>query len=148
MVPIIKPQLTGGTDKKGRPEVVYAPMEGADGNPITRREYIVPPTIAGIYNHLGISHQAWSEYSKRPKYRETVEWAQAQIREYLEAEIITRQGNTNGLIFIYNALGRGSEESGKRGDTLTIEERRRLLEEIRKGDYGEADNGQDNGQGD
>lgn len=94
---------TGEVDRYGHPILKPEVILNDDGEEIMVREYIVPPTTAGLCRHLGISHQTWAEYSdkeKHPEFADSTTRARERLREYNELELLTRPGkDVRGIIF-------------------------------------------------
>lgn len=57
-----------------------------------------PPTMAGLAFHLGVSRRTLVNYDD-PKFASVIARAKAFIEQWLERELYTRQGSTNGLQF-------------------------------------------------
>ena len=135
---------TGEVDRYGHPVMAAQKILNDDGEEIMVREYIVPPTTAGLCRHLGISHQTWAEYSdkeKHPEFADSTTRARERMREYNELELLTRAGkDVRGIIFnLQNNFGYSEKREVELGKTaaqavttsaMTMEDKRALLAQI------------------
>ena len=66
-------------------------------------EYLVPPTVGGLCEHLKIHRSTWAEYCDpeiHPEFSDTTTRARGRMREYLEQQLLTRPGkDIKGVIF-------------------------------------------------
>lgn len=73
------------------------------GEPVTRIEYAVPPTVQGLADSLGIHRSTWDNYcdkEKHPEFFDTTTRARGRLRAYLESELLTRNGkDLKGVLF-------------------------------------------------
>lgn len=94
---------TGQKDKMGH--MIYEDVEikNSLGKPMTVIEYLVPPTVGGLSDFLGIHRDTWNDYcnhEKHPEFSDTTTYAQGCIHAYLEREMLTRQGkDLKGVLF-------------------------------------------------
>ena len=90
-------------DKMGH--MIYEAVEIVNslGKPMKVIEYLVPPTVGGLSNYLGIHRDTWNDYcnhEKHPEFSDTTTYAQGRIHAYLEREMLTRQGkDLKGVLF-------------------------------------------------
>lgn len=113
------------------------PITNGAGEQIMVRRYVVPPSVIGIQNAIGVSRETWSNYSDVPSYAEVIEYARRRIEEYLNQALIEMGRDNKGVIFsLENNFGyREKREdtvhqtSADISDTLTPEEK---LEALRK----------------
>lgn len=115
---------TGNVDRYGHPEMEPRVILNDDGEEIKYREYVVPPTTAGLCRYLGISHQTWAEYSdksKHPEYADSTTRARERMREYNENELLTRAGkDVRGIIFnLQNNFGYSEKREVELGEHAT-----------------------------
>lgn len=141
---------TGQKDSWGHFILEYRPvMITRDGvsAPIMERIFHVPPTRGDLCNYLGISRMTWANYcdpEQNPKFAETTEWAEDQLRNWRDKELLKRSGkNIKGLIHDM-AINYGAsekqmvlEKAGYREKTastasveIPLSERQELLAEI------------------
>ena len=154
-VPAVVSTPTGEVDDKGR--VVWATkmltehMDGS-GKPKTLVRYLEPPTLESLCLFLGISRSTWSQYSQDEKLGPVLAWAKDRVRADLVGRLYGK--HVAGIIFnLQNNFGyqERREVSLDRetrramvGAEMTMEEKRKLLEDIAKdfcGDEGEPDGG-------
>ena len=96
-------RATGQKDKMGH--MIFEDVEilNALGKPMTVTEYLVPPTVGGLSDFLGIHRDTWNDYcnhEKHPEFSDTTTYAQGRIHAYLEQEMLTRQGkDLKGVLF-------------------------------------------------
>lgn len=92
---------TGDRDDKGH--VIWAEVEIINnlGEPLQKREYIIPPTVSGLCEYLGIHRSTWNDYCNEdlhPEFSDTTTRARGAMRAYLEQELLTRK-DVKGVIF-------------------------------------------------
>ena len=91
---------TGERDEKGHLIPVLVPVKNRAGEEMKRIEYVIPPTVGGICEHLGIDRSTWENYCQRKEFFRTTTHARERLRAYLESELLTREGkNVRGIIF-------------------------------------------------
>lgn len=94
---------TGKKDKMGHMIYEDVTVFNALGKPVTVTEYLIPPTVGGLSEFLGIHRDTWNDYcnhEKHPEFSDTTTYAQGRIHAYLEREMLTRQGkDLKGVIF-------------------------------------------------
>ena len=114
------------------------------GEPIRYREYVVPPTLWGLCEYLGITPKVWNGYcdrQKHPEMQDAVQRADGLMREWKEQALLTRK-DVRGIIYhIQNNMG-GLElpdtAEPERAALSLGEKRAILLEELGDGDGEEA----------
>ena len=124
----------------GAKTFVEQPILSDAGEPIRYREYVVPPTLWGLCEYLGITPKIWNSYCdrlKHPEMQDAVLRADGLMREWKEQALLTRK-DVRGIIYhIQNDLGRlelpGPAEP-ERGSLSLGEKRAILLEELGDGD--------------
>lgn len=71
--------------------------------PVTVEEYIVPPTVWGLCQFLGISESTWENYcdpEKHPEFLGATTHARGRMRAWNQMQLLTREGkNLKGIIF-------------------------------------------------
>lgn len=127
-------------DSKGH--VVYSdkPVVSINGEPIEREIYAVPPTIQGLCEHLGIGHDAWSNYAKRKGFSEVVTRARARIERFLEEGLYENPKAARGIMLnLTSNYGWSNRQTVEMGEetrkvmtrpTMTLEDKERLLKEM------------------
>lgn len=94
---------TGKKDKMGH--MIYEAVNIVNrlGKEMVITEYLVPPTVGGLSDYLGIHRDTWNDYcnhEKHPEFSDTTTYAQGRIHAYLEREMLTRQGkDLKGVLF-------------------------------------------------
>lgn len=124
----------------GTKTFVEQPILSDAGEPIRYREYVVPPTLWGLCEFLGITPKTWNSYCdrmKHPEMQDAVLRADGLMREWKEQALLTRK-DVRGIIYhIQNDLGRlelpGSAEPERTNLSLG-EKRAILLEALGDGD--------------
>ena len=155
---------TGITDDRGKPVIESVIIKNDFGQPITIREYLIPPSICAMCLFLGISRQTWSEYcdiEKNPQFSITTYEARARMESYLEQELISRQKGVQGIIFNlqnnYNWQDKKQVEFGERASKaiaaagMSLSEKMALMEEMASefggtGESGETQDGNESGE--
>jgi hypothetical protein len=94
---------TGQKDEMGHMIYEDVPVINAMGKPVIVTEYLIPPTVGGLSEFLGIHRDTWNDYcnpDKHPEFSDTTTYARGRIHAYLEREMLTRQGkDLKGVIF-------------------------------------------------
>lgn len=138
---------TGEKEAGGKKVVLERKILSDNGEPIRYREYVVPPTIWGLCEHLGISASQWAAYCdarRYPEFREATERAKGYFREWNERELLTRK-DVRGLIYhLQNLSGSsvwgGGEEAVSPLEGMSLSERRTALLQLH-GEGGDDDGG-------
>ena len=119
----------------GAKTFVEQPILSDAGEPIRYREYVVPPTVWGLCEYLGITPKTWNSYCdrlKHPEMQDAVLRADGLMREWKEQALLTRK-DVRGIIYhIQNNMG--GLEPAEDGETppsgsLTLGEKRAILME-------------------
>lgn len=101
--PVMERYLTGTKDAWGHDEYAWRQATNQDGEVVMRRVFHVPPTAAGIREHIGVSKSTWAEYGDRklhPELCEVVEEAREVLQKWREEQLLTRAGkDVRGIIF-------------------------------------------------
>ncbi len=143
---------TGKRDPDGHKIYELKPILDRRGKQIVLLEYVVPPTVGGLCNFLGIDRSTWANYAdieQHPEHEGTVSYARSKMRAWLEEQLLTRK-DVRGVIFdLQNNYGyteRRELELGARAERVAREmvplsERENLLREIAREFGGDADGG-------
>lgn len=133
---------TGDRDDKGH--VIWEEVDIVNnlGEPLQKREYIIPPTVGGLCEYLGIHRSTWNDYCNEdlhPEFSDTTTRARGAMRAYLEQELLTRK-DVKGVIFdLQNNYGYTDKREVEIGSetkklmaiqNMTPERREELLEKI------------------
>ena len=133
---------TGEFDNHGHKVMETREVTNDLGEVMTHREYLIPPTVSGLCQYLGIHRSTWANYcdrEKHPEFFDTTTHARGYMRAYLEEQLLTRK-DVKGIIFdLQNNHGyaeRKEIELGSRaaqaiGASISPEEREELLEQLR-----------------
>ena len=147
---------TGELDSHGHKVTEAREVTNDLGEVMTRREYLIPPTVSGLCQYLGIHRSTWANYcdrEKHPEFFDTTTHARGYMRAYLEEQLLTRK-DVKGIIFdLQNNHGyaeRKEIELGSRaaqaiGASISPEEREELLELLREEAGREEEHGADAG---
>lgn len=133
---------SGRRDEKGHIIWVEKPIINRLGVPAKVIEYIVPPTVGGLSNFLGIHRSTWADYcdpEKHPEFSDTTTRARGRMRAWREEQLLTRK-DVKGIIFdLQNNygyaekreidLGAGAKKAVETA-TISMSERKAMLEEI------------------
>lgn len=102
-VELTEKKPTGEKDKMGHMVYEDVVVMNALGKPVKVTEYLIPPTVGGLSEFLGIHRDTWNDYcnhDKHPEFSDTTTYAQGRIHAYLEREMLTRQGkDLKGVLF-------------------------------------------------
>ena len=130
---------TGERDSSGHKIYKDEPVLNKCGEQVRITEYLIPPTVGGLCEALGIHRSTWAEYcdqDQHPEFSDTTTRARGRMREYLEQQLLIRSGrDVKGVIFsLQNNYGYADRkevelETGKSDDPIT----KSLKEEIGNG---------------
>jgi hypothetical protein len=119
---------TGKKDGEGRKLILETPILNDDGEPIRYREYVVPPTVWGLCEYLGISRETWDEYcdpERSPRFRRAAARARGLMEDWSQRALLTRK-DVRGLIYtLQNPAERPVRD---REEELSLSQRREILE--------------------
>lgn len=92
---------TGKRDGSGH--VIYETVVITNklGEPAKVTEFIVPPTVGGLCEFLGIHRSTWTEWcdkDKYPEFSDTTTRARGRMRAWCESQLLTRK-DVKGIIF-------------------------------------------------
>ena len=129
LVPLTEKKNTGRKDGDGH--VIYEEV------PV-----LVPPTVGGLCEHLGIHRSTWADYCDaqlHPEFSDTTTHARGRMRAWLEEQLLTRK-DVKGIVFdLQNNYGyhdkKEIELGGRAAKAVTaasmpLEERQSVLEEL------------------
>lgn len=148
---------TGEKDGWGHWIYTLEDVKNDDGEPVKVRQFVVPPTVGGLCEALGIHRSTWADYCDpelHPELLEVTAWAREVIQHYLESELLGRDGkNLKGVIFsLQNNFGMSEKKTVELGPkaamavasaAVSMEEKRAMLEELALEFAGEAENGRE-----
>ena len=141
--PVTEQVPTGELDERGHKIYETQPVMNDLGEIMLRKEYVIPPTVSGLCEYLGIHRATWNRYcdaESHPEFCDTTTRARGRMRAYLEEQLLTRK-DVRGIIFdLQNNYGYaekrevelGSRAAQAMGGTLPVEERTELLKLLRK----------------
>ena len=119
-------------------------IENDLGKDVKLTRYIVPPTEGRLCRELGITIMTWWRYkdaSQYPEMQPAVQYASDRIAEYLQQELLTREGkDVRGVIFnLQNNYGWSEKKEIEMGAetrktvqdirSMTIEDKLRAIRE-------------------
>lgn len=133
-VTAVERRETGEKGADGKKIVEEIPILNDDGKEIRYREYVIPPTVWGLCDFLGISRETWEDYcnaDKFPQLHAATERAGALLQDWSQRALLTRK-DVRGLIFILqNALDGAAGRSGEAPtEELSLSRRKTILEEL------------------
>lgn len=104
------------------------------GDPVFRREFLIPPTRNGLLRYLGISAEAWRELAGSELFRDTVNAAEERLADWRIEQILSLPGkDIKGLLFDLEQNYPVAPPAERREDAphvLSMEEKRRRLREL------------------
>lgn len=137
-------------DERGHIIFEEVPVLNRLGQEMTCLEYLVPPTVGGLCEHLGIHRSTWAEYCDKnlhPEFIDTTTRTRGRLRAYLEQELLTRK-DVKGIIFdLQNNYGYADRKQLDLSDNaaramsaaaMPMEEKQQLLRQIAM-DFGGGD---------
>lgn len=114
---VMEERNTGERDKYGHAVMELVPVQNSKGEIMTEREYVIPPTVGGLCQHLGISRVTWSQYcngERNPQFVEVTTWAREQLLAWREHELMTRPGRDLPGVMFDLQMNYGMSEKGGR----------------------------------
>lgn len=116
---------TGERDAKGHWIYALEDIRNDDGEPVKVRQFVVPPTVGGLCEHLGIHRSTWADYCSgdlHPEFREVTARAREVMQHYLESELLGRDGkNLKGVIFsLQNNYGMSEKRTVELGPRAAL----------------------------
>lgn len=103
VTPVLIPEPTGEFDRFGHEVVRMVPAVNRLGEEMTRIEYLIPPSVGGLCEYLGIHRDTWAEYSDHeahPEFSDTTMRARGRMQAWNEEQLLTRSGrDCKGIIF-------------------------------------------------
>lgn len=102
-VPLTEPRDSGQRDKMGHVIYEQVPVINALGEQANVTEYLVPPSVGGLCEFLGIHRATWANYcnpEEYPEFFDTITQARGRMRAWNEQQLLTRSGkDVKGIIF-------------------------------------------------
>lgn len=92
---------TGKKDKSGHAIFEDKPVMNCLGKQVEYIEFVVPPTVGGLCEFLGIHRSTWAEYcdpEKYPEFSDTVTHARGRLQGWREEQLLIRK-DVNGIKF-------------------------------------------------
>lgn len=133
---------TGQKDADGHKIFENVPVINKRGEQVKITEYLVPPTVGGLCEHLGIHRSTWAEYcdeNAHPEFSDTTTRTRGRMREYLEQQLLIRK-DVKGVIFSlqnnYGYTERREVDFGPQASraltaaAVPMEEREEILREL------------------
>ena len=144
---------SGRRDDKGHAIMTPVPVVNSLGEELFTTEYLLPPSMAGLFEYLRIDKSTWSRYMQREDYAPIGAWVYERMKQWNEHELLTRSGkDLKGIIFnLQNNYGysekREVELGGRAAKTVTaasvpLGEREQLLRELMQ-EFRDDDGGTD-----
>ena len=91
---------TGKKDGDGHEIYEMKPVVNQLGDEMTVIEYVIPPSVGGLCQFLGIHRSTWSEWAKDEEFSDTVMRAQGRMQAWNEEQLLTRPGkDLKGIVF-------------------------------------------------
>ena len=139
LVPLTEKKDTGRKDGDGHTIYEEVPVLNRLGEQATVLEYLVPPTVGGLCEHLGIHRSTWADYCDaqlHPEFSDTTTHARGRMRAWLEEQ----RKDVKGIVFdLQNNYGYHDKKEidlgGRAAKAVTaasmpLEERQSVLEEL------------------
>ena len=125
---------TGRKDSSGHIIWETKPVTNQMGKELWVTEYLVPPTVAGLCEFLGIHRSTWAEYcdpEQHPEFSDTTTHARGCMQGWREEQLIVRK-DVKGIVFdLQNNYGYRERQSVE--VTGGVEEFLKKQEELGKG---------------
>lgn len=97
LVPVLNDDGTVQVGKKG-PILISQPIYNAAGQKMRKLEYFVPPSLAALCLHLGISQVTWAAYADDDDLGPVCAYAKLRVEAYLTEQVNLRD-RPQGVIF-------------------------------------------------
>ena len=150
IVPLTEKRPTDRRDSSGHVIYEVVPVVNKLGQQAKVEEFVVPPTVGGLCEFLGIHRSTWNEWCDEdvyPEFSDTITRARGRMRAWCESQLLIRK-DVKGIIFnLQNnydyrerreiELGPGAAKAVSAG-SVTTAERLAILEEI-AGEFGGKD---------
>ena len=99
---VMEPEDTGEVDKYGHKIFRMIPALNGKGQEVYRTVYLIPPSVGGLCDHLGIVMSTWRRYCAEETFREVTERTEDRLRNWYKAEAVSRPDKmTKGLLYVY-----------------------------------------------
>ena len=99
---VMEPEDTGELDKYGHPIFRMIPALNGKGEKVYRTVYLIPPSVGGLCEHLGIVMSTWRRYCSDESFREVTERTEDRLKNWYKAEAVARPDKmTKGLLYVY-----------------------------------------------
>ena len=142
VVPLTEKRPTDRRDSSGHVIYEVVPVMNKLGQQAMVEEFVVPPTVGGLCEALGIHRSTWNEWCDAdtyPEFSDTIAHARGRMRAWCESQLLIRK-DVKGIIFnLQNnydykerreiELGPGAAKAVSAG-SVTMAERQALLQEI------------------
>lgn len=92
---------TGKRDSSGHVIWELRPVVNQLGKELEITEYLVPPSVAGLCEFLGIHRSTWADYcdaDKYPEFSDTTSHARGRMQGWREEQLVTRK-DVKGIVF-------------------------------------------------
>ena len=153
--PVTEEVPTGELDERGHKLYHQVPVVNDLNEAMLHTEFIIPPTVSGLCQYLGIHRATWARYSdpdQHPEFCDTTTRARGRMRAYLEEQLLTRK-DVRGVIFdLQNNYGYAERREVELGSkaraaigsaNLPVEERAELLALLQQEVNSDADRTQE-----
>ena len=118
----------GETDAAGKKVLSKKDICNDLGEPIRYREYVVPPTVWGLCEHLGLQRAEWDALCARAEYRGAAALAERRFRAWNQEALLTRK-DVRGIIYhLEHDPDVPPREACAPEGELSLSARRRILE--------------------
>lgn len=133
---------SGRRDDRGHAIMTAVPVVNSLGEELYTTEYLLPPSMAGLFEHLRIDKSTWSRYmSEGEEFAAIGERVRERMKAWNEHELLTRSGkDLKGIIFnLQNNYGYSEKKEVELGERATktvtaasipLEERQAMLREL------------------
>lgn len=99
-VTVTERKPTGEKDSDGHMIYEEVAVINSLGQEMKTVEYLIPPTVGGLSDFLGIHRDTWNAYCQDAAYSDTTTYARGRMHAYLEREMLTRPGkDLKGIMF-------------------------------------------------
>ena len=109
---------TGEKDKNGRDICEERVALNGRGEVVKTEDWLVPPTIADLLDHVGLTAEDWERFRSDDKLRPVVQAAEMRVERYLRRELLMRPGKDLKGVVLTLQHDFGFDDETAEGGTL------------------------------
>lgn len=118
MTEVTEAAATGEKDKNGREIFEQRTARNGRGEAVLVEQWLVPPSIADLQNHLGLTAAQWELMKEDDGTKAIVMAAERRVERYLRRELLTRPGKDLKGVILTLQHDFGFDSEAAEGGTL------------------------------